>query len=216
MIRKIKNIVWTILNKLNIGGAIQLMLNGALFEDGWYKSFKTKQSVDRNGNPIPWNTYSFIRFVEPRLKNNFNVFEYGCGNSTLWYAKRVKSIKAVEHDKSWFDFVSGKLPPNAEVIFRELKEDGDYAKEILNSSSYYHIVIIDGRDRNSCVKHGITKLTKDGIVIYDNTQVAEYAPSIELLINNGFKRLDFIGNLPIVVNRNTTTIFYRENNCLGI
>ena len=216
MIRKIKNIIWKILIALKIGGPIQLMLNSELVEDGWYKSFNLKQSVNGNGDPIPWNTYSFIRFIEPRLKKHFNIFEYGCGNSTLWYAKRVKSIQSVEHDRNWFDSVTGKLPSNAKIIFRELSKDGAYAKEILESNNLYHIAVIDGRDRNNCAKYAVTKLTDDGIIIYDNTQVPEYTESIEYLLNLGFKRIDFIGNLPIVAHTNTTSIFYRNDNCLGI
>ena len=216
MIRKIKNLVWKILIALKIGGPIQLMLNSELVEDGWYKSFNLKQSVKGNGDPIPWNTYSFIRFIEPRLQKHFNIFEYGCGNSTLWYASRVNSIKAVEHDKNWINYISKKLPSNAKIIFHELSKDGAYAKEILGSNNLYHIVVIDGRDRNNCAKYAVTKLTNDGIIIYDNTQVPEYTESIEYLINLGFKRIDFIGNLPIVAHSNTTSIFYRNNNCLGI
>lgn len=80
MIRRIKNIVWKLLVKLNLGGAIQLMLTGGLLEDGWFKSFNTKQSVDINNSHIPWCTYSFIKFIEPRLKKDFTVFEFGSGN----------------------------------------------------------------------------------------------------------------------------------------
>lgn len=214
--RRFKDIIWYILTKAGIGGPLQLMLIGELKENGWYRSFREKKSVDTNGNPIPWNAYPFIRFIEPRLKSNFNVFEYGCGSSTLWYAKRVNSIKSVEHDKSWFDFMSRRIPSNAEIIFRELKEDGDYAKEILNNDNSFQMVIIDGRDRNNCVKYTLSKLSPDGIIIYDNTQIPEYSSSIENLLLNGFKRLDFTGSLPVVAHSNTTTVFYKEKNCLGI
>ncbi|MCX6150415.1 MAG: hypothetical protein NTX22_07845 [Ignavibacteriales bacterium] len=216
MIRKIKNIVWAILRTINLGGPIQLMLNGALVEDGWFKSYKTKTSVDGNGNPIPWYTYGFIKFLEPRLKKHFNVFEYGLGNSTLWYAKKVNTIKSVEHDRAWFEKIVLLLPDNAKVVYRELEADGNYAKEILEEDTKYHVVIIDGRDRNNCVKYCINKLTADGVIIYDNTQVPEYADSINLLLKSGFKKIDFVGMLPIVNHNNTTTIFYRNNNCLEI
>lgn len=216
MIRKIKNIVWAFLRLINLGGPIQLMLTGALLEDGWFKSFNSKKSVDKNGEPIPWCTYAFIKFIEPRLKKTFDVFEYGCGSSSLWYAKKVNSIKSVENDEQWFKSVSNKLPNNAKVVLKQQIEDGDYAKEVLNDSKNYHIIIIDGRDRNNCAKYSINKLTEDGIIVYDNTQLSEYQQSINLLLTNGFKKIDFIGISPIVPHNNTTTIFYRKNNCLLI
>lgn len=216
MIRKIKNIVWKFLNTIGIGGPIQLMLNGALKEDGWFKSFNTKQSIDKDGNPIPWCTYPFIKFIEPRLNNRFNVFEFGGGNSTIWYANRVNTIRAVEHDKKWAEYISKKMPKNAEIIYRELSLNGDYSKEILKNGSKYHIIIIDGRDRNNCAIKGINCLTDDGVIIFDNSNLPDYKDSMELFKNKGFKRIDFIGLSPVTNHNNYTSIFYKEDNCLGI
>lgn len=213
--RKLKNSVWALLGVVNLGGPLELMLTGALKEDGWYRSHKTKTSVDKNGNPIPWCSYPFIKFLEPRLKKTFDVFEYGSGNSTLWYASRVNTIKAVEHDKQWYEEVKKKLHSNASIVHRAL-DKGEYAKEVSAEKKKYHIVIIDGRDRNNCVYESIKMLTDDGVVIYDNTQVTEYAESISHLLSNGFRKIDFIGLLPIVSHNNTTTIFYRPENCLDI
>ena len=216
MIRKIKNLIWKILIALGIAGPLQLMLNGGILEDGWFRSFNTKQSVDKNGNPIPWYSYSSIKFIKQRLKNSFDVFEFGSGNSTLWYAEKVKSITAVEHDKNWFENVSKRLPSNAEIIHRSLDDNGEYAKEVLNNNIFFDIIVIDGRDRNNCVKHSLSKLKNNGVIIFDNTQREKYTLSIEFLISNGFKRIDFTGMLPIVSHNNTTTIFYRKNNCFDI
>lgn len=216
MIKAIKKIIWKILIKLRIGGSIQLMLAGGLLDDGWFNSFNTKQAIDKNSNPVPWCTYSFIKFIEPRLKKHFNVFEYGCGNSTIWYAKKVSLIKSVEHDKNWFELVSRNLPANASVVLSDLNEDGDYAREVLSEDKKYDIVIIDGKDRNNCARFAIRKLSEDGVIVYDNTQEDEYLPSIKMLTESGFRRIDFIGILPIVAHNNTTTIFYRDKNCLGI
>ena len=42
--------------------------------------------IDKNSNPLPWVTYGFIDFISERLNKSIDVFEYGSGNSTLWYA----------------------------------------------------------------------------------------------------------------------------------
>lgn len=216
MIRKLKNIIWKILIKLKIGGIIQLLLASGLKDDGWFESFNTKKSIDKNGNPIPWCTYSFIKFIEPRLKKDFTVFEYGSGNSTIWYANRVKQIISVENDEDWFKVVSKLLPANAKLIYIKSDIDGEYCRSIINQNNKFNIIIIDGRDRINSIKFSVNQLTDDGIIVFDNSQIEKYKEGLDLLYSMNFKKIDFIGSLPIVSHDNQTSIFYRDNNCLNI
>ena len=115
--KRLKNIIWDFLNVIGIAGIIQLAWKGKyLSEKGWLKSFRTKQSIDKNGNPLPWCTYSYIQFIEPRLTNAMDVFEFGCGNSTLWFARKVRSVRSVDHDKHWVEKISPQLPHNASIV----------------------------------------------------------------------------------------------------
>jgi hypothetical protein len=50
---------------------------------------------------LPWITFAAIGFLERNLKNDMRVYEYGAGGSTLFFAKRVKEIITVEHDRIW-------------------------------------------------------------------------------------------------------------------
>ncbi len=214
--RKIKNLIWKILNITSIGGIIQLFFFSSLRDIGWFLTFKTKEAIDGQGNPLPWLTYSFIKFIEPRLRNDMEVLEFGSGNSTLWFSSRVKSIRAIEHNLSWFVKMEKRLPNNASVILRS----GDSIEEYLNvlkiSAKQYDIIIIDAIHRNKVVEFCEPALKSGGIIIFDNTQVEDYKSGISFLVNNGFKRLDFIGMLPIISYDNTTTIFYKDYNCIGI
>ena len=212
--KKIKQIVWAFLDRIKIGPYVSLHLDSALKEVGWYRTYKEKQSVDKNGNPIPWYTYPFIEFIKTRLQPHFTAFEYGSGNSTLWYADRIASITAVEHDKEWFKLVKSKLPDNARVIYRE--RGAGYIKAIGEKAKKYQIVIIDGRDRVKSTFFSVRHLTDDGVLILDNSEREWYQQAKDFLFENGFKRIDFTGMVPIVSIRSTTSVFYRENNCLGI
>jgi hypothetical protein len=51
---------------------------------------------------IPWLVFSSIRFLKKWLKKDMQVFEYGSGGSTLFFAENTSGIVSVEHDKSWF------------------------------------------------------------------------------------------------------------------
>jgi hypothetical protein len=50
------------------------------------------------GEPIPWFSHPLIDFLKDRLSKDMTVFEYGCGNSTLWWADRVRSVTGVKND----------------------------------------------------------------------------------------------------------------------
>ena len=214
--KSIKKSIWKLLNFLHLGGIVQLMVESTLKESGWFKSFHSKKSIDQNGSPLPWCTYPFIHFIEERLNKEMNVFEYGSGNSTRWYAPKVNSIKAVEHDKSWFEFVKNQLPANAQIVFQSIENVEKYTGEVAVSGQKYNVVIVDGRQRVKCVEQAIPNLSEDGIIVFDNPERPNYQPAFELLKSKNFKRIDFWGFAPVTAHHNCTTIFYRTNNCLKI
>lgn len=201
---------------MHIGGSIQLLLKSGLKEDGWFNSYTTKMSVDKEGNPIPWNTYPYIKFIEQRLKNNFDVFEFGSGNSTMWYASRVQSVKAVENDKTWFEKISKSKPENVELVHQDLTDKDKYVNEVTVANKKYHLIIIDGRNRVESLRASIQNLREDGVIVFDNSDLPIYKEAINILEKNAFKKIDFIGLSPITAHTNYTTIFYRDNNCLGL
>lgn len=189
---------------------------GYLKQIGWYKAYENKASVDKNGNPIPWVTYSFLDFIKGRLKKEHHIFEFGSGNSTLFYAQEVGSVTSVENDKSWFDKIVATKPQNSNMIFCEVKEGGEYSKMPVSLNQKFDIIIVDGRDRVNCCKHAIDALSTAGVVILDDSYRSEYKPGIEFMKENGFKELPFSGISPGFFHRSSTSVFYKSDNCLGI
>ena len=214
MLKQIKNSAWGLLNKIGLGGSVQLYLDGALKQYGWFKSFHSKQSVDASGNPLPWYTYPFILFLKPRLKPDFTVFEYGSGNSTIWYAGQVRYITAVEHEAGWIKQIAPKLPSNTVLLEKPLGET--YIRAVQSTGDLYNIVVVDGRNRVKCAIFASDFLTDDGVIILDNSERTWYTAAKEHLAAKGFRRLDFIGMTPIVGIETCTSVFYRDGNCLGI
>jgi len=210
-----KKIGFIILKSLNLLSFYSLKKSGYLHENGWFSTFKSKASINIKNNPIPWMNYSFIHFIEERLNNKMNIFEFGCGNSTLWWHKQVNSIVAVESDKGWFDKIKNSLPNEVSLTLKNLKNQ-DYSNELLKFSKTFNIICIDGRDRVNCAKNSLNALTDDGVIIWDNSDRKKYSEGYDFLTSNGFKRIDFRGIGPINVTGCTTSIFYKPNNCLGI
>jgi hypothetical protein len=218
MLRKLKNSIWRFLNILGLGGYIQLYLHSYLKDIGWFRSFHHKQSVDRNGHAIPWLSYSFIHFLEPRLHKQMNLFEYGCGNSTIWFAQRVNWVDAVENDKNWIAKIQNQLSDNTAIVYRKVQENenGEYAKAIATTGKFYDIVVVDGRDRNHCIKQAEKYLSPQGVIVLDNSDRPDYQEGINFLLSKGFKKIDFIGIVPIVAMVSSTSVFYKNENCLNI
>jgi hypothetical protein len=214
MIKALKKQVWQWLNALNLGGSVQLYLESELKNNGWFRSFHTKRSVDAAGNPLPWCTYPFIAFIQPRLKKHFNVFEYGSGNSTRWYSAHVQSVQAVEHDEAWVKEVARQLPANADVTYRALGDT--YVGAVAMSGKKYEIIVVDGRKRVDCMRFSVDFLTPNGVLILDNSERESYAEVKGFMGALGFRWIDFYGMAPIVSHLTCTTIFYRNTNCLDI
>jgi len=201
------NFVWSAVNLF--------YKNSFLYKSGWYKSVWRGSSIDKNGLPIPWIVYTCIYFLEPRLNKRMTVFEWGSGNSTLWWAKRTNRVVAVEHNQTWFKKMKKVIPPNV-TVRKALLQGTEYESAILSEKSKFDIIIIDGRRRIKCAKTAVQRLKANGIILWDNSERDRYSEGIKFLQEDGFKKLDFIGPIPISHRTGQTTIFYKTKNILNI
>ena len=195
---------------------LNFMFSEYLYNEGWFISFRKKQSLNLEGNPIPWWTYSFNDFIRDRLKKDIDVFEFGSGSSSIYLADKVNSITSVEHDKSWYEHVKSKMPSNIKLIFKDLEYGGEYSKSILKEDRLFDIAIVDGRDRVNCCINSVSKLKKSGVLIFDDAHRPEYQESYDYMINQGFKRIDFTGVAAGFFFKKSTSLFYKDGNCLGV
>lgn len=207
------------LSLLNLGKLKVLLsmgFKGYLADKGWFDAFKTKSAVDENGNAIPWVTYSFIDFIKDRITKQHILFEFGSGNSTIFYAKLAGFVYAVEHNKEWLEKCASVNLSNVTMIHSELVPNGTYSKSANDIGKKFNIIIVDGRDRVNCCKQAISALADDGVIVLDDSERVEYAEVHTFLKSQGFKYLPFSGIAPGVIISKYTSIFYKTNNCLGI
>jgi hypothetical protein len=213
-----KNLIKHIISKNEIGKKWILShhLRPYLDNVGWYRSFEERLPVDREGDPIPWFTYSAISFLNKKINSGISVFEYGSGNSTLWWAQRAVSVETYEHDFDWYNSFKEKIPANVNYNYCKLDYGGAYCQAILKYKSKFDIIVIDGRDRVNCAKNSLGALKENGTIIFDNTDRAKYREGYDYLLSNGFKSLDFEGLRPINCDASCTSIFYRVCNYFDI
>lgn len=197
------------------GALVDAYRKGIFVDEGWFASFKTQQAVRASGEPIPWYTYAFIHFIEPRVQAPHHVFEYGCGNSTRWYAARTERVVAVEHDEGWARRIGPLLPPPSEVLTRPA---GAEYVDAIRGRGPFDVVVVDGIEplRPACADAALRELSDDGVIVWDNSDRVEFDEGMERLRGEGFRHLPFKGLGPTAVTAWETSVVYRDANCLGI
>ena len=134
---------------------------------GWKRSFKEGRPLDGEGRSIPWYTYPAIEFIRSLQLNESKVFEYGAGNSSVFWAGCTKKVIAVENDPAWADEIRLKNISNLTVLTMESRED--YINAPTSIDEIFDIVIIDGRYRKDCANIATKIISEHGIIIFDNS-----------------------------------------------
>tara|TARA_B100001250_G_C19642578_1_gene718935 strand:- start:194 stop:856 length:663 start_codon:yes stop_codon:yes gene_type:complete len=190
--------------------------NSFLYSTGWMRSFKENRSVDNRGEYLPWMNFSIIQFLDDRFKKDLNLFEFGSGYSTFFYASKVKNVTSIEHMKQWFDNLEPLIPSNVNLIFQKKDFNDKYCRMINQNNKEYDVIIIDGRDRVNCFKQSMNSLSLRGVIILDDAHREKYQDIFTMSKKSGFKYLSIDGLKAAKSNIYRTTIFYKKENCLNI
>lgn len=196
-----------------------LRTNGYLRETGWFESAISRMPVDHELCPLPWYTYGAIEFLSERVMPEMLVFEYGSGNSTLWWSDRVSRVISVEHDEKWFYSMESKMHANVEYFLLRLDQQDNshlYVEKISQYKGCFDIIVIDGRRRVECARNSVDALKNDGVIVWDNSDRDKDAEGYRFLGDKGFRQLNFHGFGPINAYGWCTSVFYRKDNCFGI
>jgi len=139
---------------------------------------------------VPWFAVALTRFLERNLTKKMDILEMGAGASTVWIAKRVKSIRSYEHDKRWYELVQNKIK-EAGLNNCELVHDTNYPNiGITEKSRKYDMIIIDGRGRVLSIKTTYQFVKLGGYLILDDSQRTRYAEGKVFLDSLGWERTE--------------------------
>lgn len=169
---------------------------------GRFRTAATGRCIDRDGSPLPWYTYPAIEYLNQLDFREKTIFEFGSGNSTLYWARRAKRVVAVEHDVQWFEKLSTP-PSNTECALRE--DVDQYVNFVHTLQEGADVIVIDGIERRRCAEGVTSRLRSGGVVILDNsdwfTETAEYLRGLDLI------EVDMHGFGPINGYSWTTSLF---------
>lgn len=205
MKRTLIKILWGIVPK-NL--KIQLINFKMLALDfGQWQSIKKKIPVDKEGDPIPWYTYPAIEYLKQFDLTDKTTFEWGSGNSSLFWARKAKEIVSIESHKGWLNIVNKSKLSNQKIFLFEKKDD--YVRAILNQNKKFDIIVIDGKYRYECAKIAGKCLSPGGLIILDNSDW--FPKTARTLREHNLIQVDFNGFGPINNYTWTTSLFFSRN-----
>lgn len=190
------------------------------FIDMWVEEFGIEKSIDeklcqdKDGNPLPWYTYPAIEYLSQLDYTDKKIFEFGCGYSSIFWAKRAKSVVSIEDNLAYFDRWSKEFTvDNLNIKWRD--EGEAYENAIFEDNLNYDVIIVDGKRRAECAAAALVALSDDGMIILDDSDRVntsnEYVEAISKLKNADLIQIDFYGFCPMNNYTKTTSIFLRRS-----
>jgi hypothetical protein len=195
-------------------GLYHLSHETALDEWGWYASFKKGSPCDKEGRPIPWISYPATALLAARVSADWNIFEFGAGYSTLWWGARCRTVTSCEHDATWCQILAPQLRANCSLLSTPLNDAYPLAAQ--RTEKTYDVIVVDGRKRVRSALASVECLTKDGVLVWDDSERDYYQDGLARLRDKGFKRLDLLGMSPLERRPKQTSVLYRSENVLAI
>ena len=120
----------------------------------------------------PWLTPDAVKLLDDALSIEMCGLEFGSGNSTVWFARRLGKLTSVEHSLDWFTNVIRQLAngglENIDYILRE--DPGEYVSASLKfTDGSLDFVLVDGIERGKCALTSLPKVKQGGILVIDDS-----------------------------------------------
>jgi hypothetical protein len=173
-------------------------------EYGFVESSQNNIPLNNKNEIIPMYTYPCYEYLNSIDWKNANVFEYGCGYSTIWWTQKNVNYNGVEDDEKWFNNIKSKQP-NIKLK-KKLKE---YVNSIYNLNKKFDVIVIDGQGRFDCVKPALECVKDDGLIILDNSDW--HKDTKEQLDKSDLIPIHFHGFKALHIDSETTSCYISRN-----
>lgn len=133
-------------------------------------------------NYEPWIVPEAIEYLKELVNPDWQVFEWGCGGSVIWFAQRCAKVVAVENVPRWVAWGTEQLQKlrflNTTIIYAPTVQ-GDYTEYVNVIEAYpdtsFDLISIDGimSARRDSIENAKRKLKPDGVIMIDNSNKFE-------------------------------------------
>ncbi len=173
-----------------------------MLDYGYVRSLRGGAPVQGKGDPVPWYTFPAIEYLQGLDLSGRRVFEFGAGNSTLFWQARAASVVSVETDPEWYEQLRPRIAANGTLILCHDRDE--YLAEITRHEPF-DVIVVDGLWRKPTARAALRHLAPGGMIVLDN---ADWFPhSHAVLREAGLVEIDLHGLGPIGRYAWTTSIF---------
>jgi precorrin-6B methylase 2 len=147
----------------------------------------------QDGNSFtPWYNFPLIEFLNDYIRPNMNIFEYGCGFSTLYYAQKKCNVYAVESNHKWIEKISHITQEhNLESLINITQcKANEMPKQVHQFNVNFDIIVIDSHRRLECLMEA--KKTNCKMIILDNSEREKLQQANNVM--QEFEMKVFVGN----------------------
>ena len=136
---------------------------------------------------VPWLTKKSVEFIKKNIDKSHNVLEFGAGASTIFFARNCNQVVSFEsggysvrrnnvnRSALWYLRLVEKLKKfkitNVELyLLQGYPQSSRVYARVIDSlpDNAFHWALVDGANRNMCIKKSVDKLVSGGYLIIDN------------------------------------------------
>ena len=171
---------------------------------GYLRSHEAELPCDADGNAIPLYTYPLIEYLQQLDLSDVSVFEFGSGQSSLFWRERARRVVSVENNRDWFERISRECPANHTLVLKEGRTA--FCDSILAYEESFDVIVVDGAEnRYECAVNAVKKLNQGGFVILDNSDW--YPNTAQCLRESNLIQMDLCGFKPTAHHTSVTSLF---------
>jgi hypothetical protein len=114
---------------------------------------------DLGGEPLPWFSYPAILFLESVIQNQWKVFEYGTGYSTVFWNRKCAKTVSIEHSEYWFDFLRKSTQDFEVHLVKEgTNRQRQVITDLIGSFEAMNFELPVSRDQAHNMEHGLLNI----------------------------------------------------------
>jgi len=155
----------------------------------------------------PMLSLPFLDWFDSYDFSKFSFVEVGSGNSTNYFAQRVKDIISFETDIDFYNKLKPELLNN--VDYRFIKKDDLENKKLNIPINKETIVFIDCAANRFLTTKNIFKIGLPNIIILDNSD--SYKNTCKLIYDKGYSEIPFWGIRLTETEEACTSVFIKNN-----
>ena len=155
----------------------------------------------------PMLSLPFLDWFESYDFNDFDLVEFGSGNSTNYFAEKVKNIISFETNIDYYNNLKPKLLNNVDYRFIEkINLENEIPDIDINQKT---IVFVDCAANRFLLTKNIFKIGFPNILILDNSDI--YKNTCKFIYNKGYSEIPFWGIRLMETEEACTSVFIKNN-----